>query len=142
MAVFKVQNRWASPDERPAVCQEGCRTGFKSWPDRYSLHSGSLNNRRKCAAFEMTTANSLTCSRLLDVGAAELKRHEHENKTAGNWGEQGLPFPFFPPRQLFACLLLSLLPHYLRAWNRLQTVRLSSLSGTTPVPALAYVRTL
>ena len=30
-----------------------------------------------------------------------------------------LPFSFFPPRQLFACLFLSRLPHYLRAWNRL-----------------------
>ena len=31
-----------------------------------------------------------------------------------------LPFSFFPPRQLFACLFLSRLPHYLRAWNRLR----------------------
>ena len=30
-----------------------------------------------------------------------------------------LPFSFFPPRQLFACLFLSRLPHYSRAWNRL-----------------------
>ena len=30
-----------------------------------------------------------------------------------------LPFSLFPPRQLFACLSLSRLPYYLRAWNRL-----------------------
>ena len=54
--VFKVQNRWAPLDERPTVCQEGCRAGFKSWPDRHSLHSGSLNNWRKSAAFDMFQA--------------------------------------------------------------------------------------
>ena len=34
-------------------------------------------------------------------------------------GSPSLPFSFFPPRQLFACLFLSRLPHYLRAWKRL-----------------------
>ena len=38
-----------------------------------------------------------------------MKKREHENKTRGNWGEQGL--------------LLSLLPHYLRAWNRLRITK-------------------
>ena len=38
-------------------------------------------------------------------------------------GSLSLPFSFFPPRQLFACLFLSHLPYYLRAWNRLATVR-------------------
>lgn len=33
--------------------------------------------------------------------------------------EEILPFSFFPPCQLFACLSLSRLPHYLRALNRL-----------------------
>ena len=57
--VFKVQNRWAPLDERPAVCQAGCRAGFKSWEDRHSLHLGSLNNWQKCAAFVMTSADFL-----------------------------------------------------------------------------------
>ena len=30
-----------------------------------------------------------------------------------------MAFSFFPPRQPFACFLLSRLPSYLRAWNRL-----------------------
>ena len=30
-----------------------------------------------------------------------------------------MAFSFFSPRQPFACLLLSRLPHYLGAWNRL-----------------------
>ena len=38
-------------------------------------------------------------------------------------GSLSLPFSFFPPRQIFACLFLSHLPYYLRAWNRLATVR-------------------
>ena len=52
------------------------------------------------------------------VGSAELRKREHENKTGGNWGSI---HSFFPPRQLFACLSLSLsrLPQYLRACNRL-----------------------
>ena len=64
------------------------------------------------------------------VGSAELRKCEHENKRGGNWGEEGwwsLSFPsfflFFLPRQLFACLSLSRLPHYLRAWNRLKGKR-------------------
>ena len=64
------------------------------------------------------------------VGSAELSKYEHENKRGGNWGEEGwwsLSFPsfflFFLPRQLFACLSLSRLPHYLRAWNRLKGKR-------------------
>ena len=32
-------------------------------------------------------------------------------------------FLFFPPRQLFACLSLLCLPHYLRDWNRLKGKR-------------------
>ena len=34
-------------------------------------------------------------------------------------GSLSFPFSFFRPCQLFVCLLLSRLPHYLRAWNRL-----------------------
>ena len=34
-------------------------------------------------------------------------------------GSLSLPFSFFPPHQLFACLFLLRLPHYLRVWNRL-----------------------
>ena len=50
------------------------------------------------------------------VGSAELREREHENKTAGNWGENGvgndyrlssLPLSFFSPRELFACSPLS-----------------------------------
>ena len=48
------------------------------------------------------------------VGPAELRKREQENKTGVNWGEKGAAF--FLPRQLFACPLLSRLPHYLRAW--------------------------
>ena len=34
-------------------------------------------------------------------------------------GREGAAFSFFPPRHHSSCLLLSLLPHYLGAWNRL-----------------------
>ena len=34
-------------------------------------------------------------------------------------GSLSLPFSLFRSRQLFACLSLSRLPYYLRAWNRL-----------------------
>ena len=68
------------------------------------------------------------------MGSAELRKCEHENKTGGNWGEEGrqilsLPsfFLFFPPRQLFACLSLSRLPHYLRVKNRLKGKRSQKL---------------
>jgi len=55
-------------------------------------------------------------------GSAELRKREHENKTGGNWEEKEpgrLSLPSFllpppPPRHLFACLLLSRLPHFLR----------------------------
>ena len=43
-------------------------------------------------------------------GSPELRKREHENKTSF----------LFPSPPLFAYLLLSRLPHYLRAWNRLQ----------------------
>ena len=51
-----------------------------------------------------------------------MRKSEHEKKkqrdeTRKRKGE--LPFSFFPPRQLFACLSLSRLPHYLRGWNTL-----------------------
>ena len=45
------------------------------------------------------------------------KQREETRKRKGN-----LPFSFFPPRQLFACLSLSHLPHYLRGWNTLVSV--------------------
>ena len=64
------------------------------------------------------------------MGSAELRKCEHENKTGENWEEEGPRslslssfFLFFPPRQLFACLSLSRLPHYLRAWNSLKGKR-------------------
>ena len=54
----------------------------------------------------------LACSRLRDSRARwiENARTRKQNR----WK---------PPRQLFVCLLLSRLPHYLRAWNRLYTYR-------------------
>ena len=35
----------------------------------------------------------------------------------GGGSSVSLPFSFFPPHQLFTRFLLSLLLHYLRAWN-------------------------
>ena len=74
------------------------------------------------------------------VGSAELRKCEHENKRGGNWGEEGrrslsLPsfFLFFLPRQLFACLSLPRLPHYLRAWNRLKGKRSQRLQSSLKV---------
>ena len=101
MAVFKVQNRWASPDERPAVCQEGCRTGFKSWQDRSSLHSGSWNNWRKCAAFEMTPANSLACSRLLDSRGRWIENARTRKQNGRKLGRAGASFSLFPTPPTF-----------------------------------------
>ena len=46
------------------------------------------------------------------------KKNTHKEKKKQKRGES-LSFSYFPPGQLFACLSLSRLPHYLRAWNRL-----------------------
>ena len=58
------------------------------------------------------------------VGSAELRKRKHENKTGGNWGKRGRApfFFFFPPREIFACLFLSRLPHYRRSLKRKQRV--------------------
>ena len=57
------------------------------------------------------------------VGPAELKKREPKIKREETGERRGcfILFPtffLFPLRQLFACLLLSGFPHYLRAWNR------------------------
>ena len=57
------------------------------------------------------------------VGPAELKKREPKIKREETGERRGgfILFPtffLFPPRQLFACLLLLGFPHYLRAWNR------------------------
>ena len=61
---------------------------------------------------------SFACSKL------RVRKHEHENKTGGNWGEKGPPPFFYRSRtHIFACLSLTRYPYYLRAWNRLQKMR-------------------
>ena len=69
----------------------------------------------------------LACSKL--VGSAKLRKRDHENKTGGSWGEEGwlsLPFsrhcPLFPDHaksraHIFACVLFTRHPYYLRAWS-------------------------
>ena len=57
------------------------------------------------------------------VGPAELKKREPKIKREETGERRGCfilfpTFVLFPLRQLFACLLLSGFPHYLRAWNR------------------------
>ena len=54
-------------------------------------------------------------------GSLNWRKRKHENKTGGKLKKKLETSSFFPPRQLFACLFLSLLPHFLRAWNRLNT---------------------
>ena len=44
-----------------------------------------------------------------------------------------LPFSLFPARQLFACLSLSRLPHYRRAWNRLLSASLQSMASARTI---------
>ena len=61
------------------------------------------------------------------VGPPELRKRD-ENKTEGNC-------------QLFVCLLLSCLPHYLRAWNRLLLFALSGPFGNMGL-AVACSQTL
>ena len=73
----------------------------------------------------------VACSGSEIVGSAELRKREDEIKTGGNWA---LPFPPFSRHQLFECLLLSRLPHYLRAWNRLTRESLLSSEMWTPTP--------
>ena len=46
-----------------------------------------------------------------------MRKRKDENKTEGNWGEQGRTFR--------VPALLSRLPHYLRAWNRRSATQLS-----------------
>ena len=50
------------------------------------------------------------------LASAELRKREDKTKTGGNF-----PFPLFRPANFLrrACFLLSRVPHYLRAWNRL-----------------------
>ena len=79
-------------------------------PDRHHISFWGYIFLRAIEPFEPDKGYGL----LEIVGPAELRKREQENKTGVNWGEKGAAF--FLPRQLFACLLLSRLPHYLRAW--------------------------
>ena len=63
------------------------------------------------------------------MGSAKLSKHEHE-KT----------FSFFPPHQLFTCLSLSRLLHYLRAKNRLRHCGLQGLDFQCILPWPRYLR--
>ena len=42
----------------------------------------------------------LICSLLRDSRGATLRKRENENKTRGDWGEEGRP-SFFPQRHFF-----------------------------------------
>ena len=63
-------------------------------------------------AHRLFESRNLIISNVPKVGGKGLRRNGYR---------LSLPsFSSFLPRQLFACLLLSRLPHYLRAWNRLE----------------------
>ena len=79
-------------------------------PDRHHISFWGYIFLRAIEPFEPDQGYGL----LEIVGPAELRKREQENKTGVNWGEKGAAF--FLPCQLFACPLLSRLPHYLRAW--------------------------
>ena len=101
---------------------------------RYKLHD---NNYRPSVSFEDKKSSGggegKEVSGSLDstwpvpgseiVGSAELRKHKHESKTGGKWGEQG-PFPFSRPANFSRAFFFRVFPHYLRAWNGLDSIRL------------------
>ena len=82
----------------------------------------------------------VACSRLRDSRGATLRKRENENKTRGNWGEEGRP-SFFPPPPLFprscarvlAFILLTRHPYYVRGWKRLPHLRPWRRAASFPV---------
>ena len=68
------------------------------------------------------------------IGSTKFRKSENENKTAGNWGEEGRRTSLFPPppssptsnAYIFACLSLTL-----RAWNRLRKAKVVQIGKTS-----------
>ena len=69
------------------------------------------------------------------IGSAKLRKRENENKTRGNWreeGRRGLPFsaPFSQITGLYSRVILACLSLTLKAWNRLRKAEMVQIGKT------------
>ena len=81
----------------------------------------------------------VACSRLRDSRGATLRKRENENKTRGDWGEEG-GLPFSPTatfsqimRACFSVHFTYASSHYVRGWNRLPHLRPWRRAASFPV---------
>ena len=81
----------------------------------------------------------LICSLLRDSRGATLRKRENENKTRGDWGEEG-GLPFSPTatfsqimRACFSVHFTYASSHYVRGWNRLPHLRPWRRAASFPV---------
>ena len=94
------------------------------WDRVWILMVWSENGCGKChlwseigSGFGEPGGTTIVCSRLRDSWARWIEKARRRKQNGRKLRREGAS-PF-SPRQLFACFLLSHLPHYLRAWNRL-----------------------
>ena len=90
-------------------------------PNCSPLHKGLV--QRKIISWEIWERFQLIdISTVWQPKSNYLKRAKSGQKRVAKemiTGSLSFPFSFFPPHQLFACLLLSRLSYYLRVWNGL-----------------------